>query len=996
MADLPKPKTRRWRRFFRWCGIFVLVALLFAVLAGLYLNFVGLPDFLKRPLLAQLRAKGVQVEFGRMRLRWYRGIVVDDAKFTVLKPALRPYFTSTEAELNLNYRSLLDSNLKLDSVTIKDGNLVWPASKTNWIMLSNISTHVGFGDDEWVSVPQFQADFIGARINVTGSMTNASAIRDWKIFQPKKPKEPKRSLDQIASVLEKIHFKGATELTLNISGDATEPENVQGDLKFSSAFATTPWGSGTNLQVEAQLADLLNPAENNFIRVRTGSTETRWGSAASLSAQVKLASISAERDSFKTDVRVSARQLRSEYGKTDLLRFNGQVSQTTSNFVPTRISGTATTTNAETKWGKANSAEIGFTAATNTNPKLAAESWATWAKAEPFHLTWEMRAAGVETPKIKVEKVSLVGSWLAPDLKISALDGQLYEGGIQLTGKLNVATREASAKSSLDFDVKKVSPFLTPFGQRWIAKYSWEKPPNVEGEVRVVLPSWTNKEPDWRKEVLPTLQLRGSASVGRGAYRKVTATSASAAFTYSNMVWTLPHIRVNRPEGGADLNLVADDKDRSFHWRVQSEIDLKAIRHLLDEKVQTVFDDFQFNEPPQIRADIRGHWAEMENTSASAEIAMRNFSYRSNAVDKVNCFLVFTNQNLRVTDGRLDQGNRFLTAKRVELDFRSQKIFFTDVFGTVDGHVVAGLIGRKVAAHIAPYQFAEPPAVRLNGSLTIGKEEEANLHFDVDGTQFRWKWFQADRISGRLDWVGDTLLVTNVLARAYGGGRIAGWSDFNFAVKDGADYRYDIAVADINIQNFMKTISDKTNHLEGLIHGQMTLESGNTDNLKTLRGHGHVNLRDGLVWDVPVFGIFSPILNAIVPGAGNSRAREGTANFTVADGVISSADLEIRAPTVRLKYRGGVDFEQRIDARVEAELLRDTWLVGRIVSLALTPISKIFEYRVTGTLSEPQSEPVYIPDFLMMTLRPFHSIKKALTPDKETPGSVPGTSAIPP
>ncbi len=996
MADLPKPKTRRARRFFRWCGTLFLVGILFLVLAGVYLNRVGLPDFLKRPLLAQLRAKGIHVEFDRMRLRWYRGIVVDQAQFTFLKPALQPKFTASEAELNLNYRSLLDSNLKIDSLTIKDGNLVWPTSKTNLITLSNITTRVQFGKNEEVSVPEFQANFIGARINVTGSITNVSAIRDWKIFQPKKPKEPKRGLEQIASVLEKIRFEGATELTVNISGDATEPANVQGDLKFSSAFASTPWGSGTNLQVEAQLHDFLNPAENNFIRVRTGFTETRWGSAAKLSALVKLASISADRDAFQTDVRVSARQLRSEFGKTDLLRFNGQVSQTTSNFAPTRISGTATTTNAETKWGKAISAEIRFAAATNTNPKLADESWAAWAKAEPFHLTWEMRAAGVETPKIKVEKVSLVGSWLAPDLKISALDGQLYSGGIQLTGQLNVATREASAKSSLDFDVQKISPFLTPFGQRWLAKYSWETPPDVEGEVRAVLPSWTNKKPDWREEVLPTLQLRGSASVGRGSYRNVTATSASATFTYSNMVWTLPHIRVNRPEGGADLNLVADDNDRSFHWRVQSEIDLKAIRHLLDEKVQTVFDDFQFTEPPQIRADVRGHWAEMEKTSASGEVAARNFSYRSNMVDKLNCFVVFTNQNLQLTDGRLDQGNRFITAQKVELDFPTQKIFFTDVFGTVDGHVVAGLIGRKVAAHIAPYQFAEPPAVRLNGNLTIGKEEEANLHFDVDGTQFRWKWFQADRISGRLDWVGETLLVTNVLARAYGGGRIAGWSDFNFAVKGGAEYRYDIAVADIDIQNFMKTISDKTNHLEGLIHGQMTLESGNTEDLKTLRGHGQVNLRDGLIWDVPVFGIFSPILNAIVPGSGNSRAREGTANFTVAGGVISSDDLEIRAPTVRLKYRGGVDFEQRIDARVEAELLRDTWVVGRIVSLALTPISKIFEYRVTGTLSEPQSEPVYIPDFLMMTLRPFHALKKALTPDKETPGSVPGTSAIPP
>ena len=462
------------------------------------------------------------------------------------------------------------------------------------------------------------------------------------------------------------------------------------------------------------------------------------------------------------------------------------------------------------------------------------------------------------------------------------------------------------------------------------------------------------------------------------------------------MVWTLPHIRADRPEGGADLNLVANDATRSYHWRIQSQIDPKAIRHLLEEKQQRVFDDFQFTTPPTIRAELRGHWFEMEKTFGNGEIIASNFSYRSNTIDKLDCSLVFSNQNLQVTEGRLDKEDKFITAEKVELDFPTRKLFFTEVYGTVDGHLVARLIGRKVAAHIAPYQFAEPPAVRLNGSMTIGKEEEADLHFDVDGTQFRWSRFQADRISGRLDWVGETLLVTNVLARAYNGGRVAGWSDFNFARSNGADYRFEIAVADVDIKSLMQSFSGKTNHLEGLLHGQMTLEHGNTSDLKTLRGHGEANLRDGLIWDVPVFGLFSPILNAVVPGSGNSRAREASATFSVTNGIIQSDDLEIRAPTVRLQYRGEVDFEQRIDARVEAELLRDAWVVGRIISLALTPISKLFEYRVTGTLSEPQSEPVYIPDFLMMTLRPFHSIKKALTPDKEEPGTVPGTSAIPP
>jgi hypothetical protein len=500
----------------------------------------------------------------------------------------------------------------------------------------------------------------------------------------------------------------------------------------------------------------------------------------------------------------------------------------------------------------------------------------------------------------------------------------------------------------------------------------------------VILPTWTNKSPDWRKEILPTLQLNGHVSVERGSYRDVTATSAQTDFAYSNMVWTLPHLRVNRPEGGADLNLVADDRTREYHWRIHSVIDPKAIRHLLTDSQLRVFDDFQFTTPPAIHAELNGHWNEMEKTSVDGEIVVTNFSFRSNSIDKLVCSLQITNQALIVTKARLDRADKFITAEKVELDFPTKKIFFKEVYGTVDPYLVTRLIGRKVAAHIAPYQFTEPPAIRLNGSLTITNINDADMHFLVDGNQFKWSKFNADKISGRLDWVGETLVLTNVQSSAYHNGTVHGWAYFDFTPTNGTAFQFDFAVADVDLNSAVRGLNNKTNRLEGLLHGNLIFESGNTRDPKSWRGHGRANLRDGLIWDVPIFGIFSPVLNTLMPGAGNSRAREGSANFIVHDGIIYSDDLELRASGLRLRYRGGVDFQNQVDARVEAELLRDTWIIGPLVSLALTPITKIFEYKVSGTLSDPKSEPVYIPNILMMTLRPFHSLKEALTPEKTT------------
>ena len=185
MAKRIQRRFSRVRRIFRWCRILFLLLVLAVVVSGIYLNTIGLPGFLKNPLIARLKEAGVEVEFGRMRLRWYRGVVVDHATFTFLKHPLQPIFFSDETELNPDLRSLSGPHLKLNSLAIKNGTLVWPVSKTNSgsLTLSNITTRVRFHSKEEIDVERFAASFANAQITINGSLTNAAAIRDWKLFQ---------------------------------------------------------------------------------------------------------------------------------------------------------------------------------------------------------------------------------------------------------------------------------------------------------------------------------------------------------------------------------------------------------------------------------------------------------------------------------------------------------------------------------------------------------------------------------------------------------------------------------------------------------------------------------------------------------------------------------------------------------------------------------------------------------------------------------------------
>ena len=176
--------------------------------------------------------------------------------------------------------------------------------------------------------------------------------------------------------------------------------------------------------------------------------------------------------------------------------------------------------------------------------------------------------------------------------------------------------------------------------------------------------------------------------------------------------------------------------------------------------------------------------------------------------------------------------------------------------------------------------------------------------------------------------------------------------------------------------------------------GDLTITRANTADWESWNGFGTAKLREGFLWDMPLFGIFSAALNAVIPGLGSSRVSGATATYTLTNSVIHTDDLEIRSTAMRLAYRGAIDFKGRVDARVEARLLRDAWVIGPLVSLVLSPLTKLFEYKVTGTLQEPQKEPLYIPKPLTFPLHPFKTLRELFSEEK--PNTPPPAEKPPP
>ena len=236
-------------------------------------------------------------------------------------------------------------------------------------------------------------------------------------------------------------------------------------------------------------------------------------------------------------------------------------------------------------------------------------------------------------------------------------------------------------------------------------------------------------------------------------------------------------------------------------------------------------------------------------------------------------------------------------------------------------------------------------------------EDAADLHFELDGGPFEWWRFHLPHIAGHVHWRGQQLTLSNIRSDFYGG-QAAGSAQFHFRPGGQADYQFAVFATNALLGPLTKDMFVVTNRLEGRLWGNLVVTNASTASVQTWDGYGDLHLRDGFIWEIPVFGIFSDVLNGMVPGLGSSRASAGTCTFVITNGIIRSEDMDIRSTGMRLQYRGTLDFDGKINARVEAGILRDMPLFGQVFSTVLWPVTKLFEYKVTGTLGAPKAEPV--------------------------------------
>lgn len=1086
------------------------VWLLIIVLLGsvLYLNRVGLPDFIKRPLVEQLRAAGVALEFGRLRWEWDEGFVAHNVSFGVVDDPTVPQLFADRVQIRLNYSALLRARVRVESLGIHQGRLRWLPGLTNAplraLAVDAIRARLRFlPGDQW-QLENLRARFAGADFYVTASITNASAIPEWPFLAGEAAATTATSwpgrLQRLADTLEAISFAEPPELALTVAGDARDLQSFTVQLKVKAAAADTPWG-------QAQQVDLmvrLFPATSNEVarvmregdgqevaraeaELSAATAESRTAGVTNLVAQVRLVARSAATvapsmrahplpgagpasaqsqpgaaPSHRVDSNLVVRSTGTtpmaawplpssnvwsqveinlttgsaqSYGVsiTNLAAQARLVARATAGFefgifapvggesnVVTEAAVTARAAGGATPWATVAPAQLKARwVQTMTNPvplsgqvDLASDSvvtpWARgrgvefsgsldpggvvagfsdaqrvalgwWTNVLPYQLSFITAAQAVQAQGLTAQGVRGAGRWAAPALVVSNVTAQSYGGELHASAQLDVFSRQAGFALDSSFDLKVLAAVVPAAARDWLRELSWSEPPRLRCVGAVTFPEWTQPPSAWAGAVLPTLEMAGAVAVTNGAFEGIYANWLRSDFARSNRVWRLTDFAVGRPEGGLAGEARMDEASEDFWCRFESSLGWSPVRSFLPPEGQEAFDACEFGSPPVVAGELWGNARAGEQLGFRGRMALTNFTFRGLHADAAISRLGYTNRVLSLDAPRLWNGDQFALADGVAADFNQRRVYISNAFGRFEPRRITGAIGPETDEVMTPYHFLSPPTARVNGYAPMGNPHDADLLFEGTTGGFECWRFHVPRVAGRVHWQGDTLTLTNVQADFYGGAA-TGWARFVFPEEPGTRFGFHVTTTNTDLRKLMDDLVSPTESLDGQLDVNLTITDADTENAQSWNGFGTAQLRDGLIWSIPIFGVLSKPLDAIMPGVGNSRVSSATASYTITNSVIWSDDLEMRSPAMRLQYRGTVDFDGQVQARVTAEPLRGTPVLGPVVNMALWPVTRLLQYKITGTLAEPKPEPVYIPKLLLMPFTPFKTLEELFTP----------------
>ena len=535
----------------------------------------------------------------------------------------------------------------------------------------------------------------------------------------------------------------------------------------------------------------------------------------------------------------------------------------------------------------------------------------------------------------EIKKVSVTAEWAEQKLRITQLE--LTDAAGDFVGHLvwDSSTKAGEFRAHSSINAKQ---FADAFGfGKIIGDFNLLSAPAIELSGST---DFSASPPHW--------SALGRVELGEFSYKKIPFLSLATDFSWDGERTMLRDFRLRHATGDLSADFLNAPGD--FRFNVESTINPAPLRELVSGDLRNFLNEWEWPKSPRVRLSLRGTSLDAKSWTGDGLIALQRTRFRGVWTNSANA-------NVRVADGAItfkdlrvvrDEG---IGTGAFTYDDPHHEVRIDHVKTTLRPADAIYWIDPKLFKVVAPYRFHSPPAITANGVVQFhgGKNTHVELGVDAAGGLdyvFLGKTLSFDRARGDLLITDDRVQLLNVDG-ALLGGAARGDADI-FLGKNDEHYKADIAVDHIDFPRLTDLYFDyKT--AQGELAGSYNFE-GAGDDAHKMRGTGKVQVSNGDVFAIPVFGPLSSLLSAIIPRAGYSIAHQATSSFQIDDGVIKTSDFKVQGKLFGMRGHGSLfflddklDFDIRVDANGAAAVL--------------TPMYSLFEYKGDGKLSKPHWHP---------------------------------------
>ena len=446
----------------------------------------------------------------------------------------------------------------------------------------------------------------------------------------------------------------------------------------------------------------------------------------------------------------------------------------------------------------------------------------------------------------------------------------------------------------------------------------------------------------------PRLKIIGHAAVGSFAYKTAPFSDLSLDFSWDGKRALFRDVRLRHQSGQLSADLFDAPKD--FRLNIESTINPGVLRTLAPPDLSQFLSEWEWQRPPSVHLAIRGQDRHPETWKGEGTVALNRTRFRGVWMNSGSAKIRFGDGAITYDDFRVTRDEGIGTGT-FTYDFINHEVRVANVKTSVRPADAIFWIDPTLWKAVVPYKFRQPPNITANGVYQFRGGKNTRLEITVDAPNgmdyaFLGKTLPFDRVSGRLLFTNDRLQLIDLKGELFSG-TVRGATDISLAQND-PHYHANVAVAGIDFPHLTDLYYQyKTAH--GELMGAYDFTGLGSD-ARTMRGSGKIQVTNGEVFAIPIFGPLSEILNHILPGAGYSIAHKAAASFTIKDGIIHTDDFEAAGKLFGMLGHGDIHF---LDDRLDLDLRLNASGAG----VVLTPMYKLFEYKAEGSFNHPNWHP---------------------------------------